>query len=107
MRRNGRLAYVPQEPFVQNTSVRNNILFGLPLDRDKYRRVIHACELGSDFAALPHGDKTVVGERGITLSGGQKQRISLARAVYQGAGPLLPGVAAPQDLTLPDPPPPR
>lgn len=90
MRRNGRLAYVPQEPFVQNTSVRNNILFGLPLDRDKYRRVIHACELGSDFAALPHGDKTVVGERGITLSGGQKQRISLARAVYQGAGPYCP-----------------
>lgn len=69
-------------PWVQNTTVRNNITFGKPFDREKYSEVVDACCLEDDFKLLPGGDNTEVGERGVTLSGGQKARINLARAVY-------------------------
>lgn len=69
-------------PWVQNATIRDNITFGLPYDRQKYRDVINACGLDVDFKILPGGDQIEVGERGITLSGGQKARINLARAVY-------------------------
>lgn len=48
----------------------------------RYYRVIYACNLTQDIAAMPAGDFTEIGERGINLSGGQKQRLSLARALY-------------------------
>ncbi|GMR45589.1 hypothetical protein PMAYCL1PPCAC_15784, partial [Pristionchus mayeri] len=79
----GRLAYVPQQSWIQNLSVRDNITFGRPFDRQWYERVVSACALTPDFAILPDGDATEIGEKGINLSGGQKARISLARAVYQ------------------------
>ncbi|GAB1607734.1 resistance-associated 1-like [Argonauta hians] len=78
----GSIAYVPQEAWIQNKTVRDNILFGKPFNKKWYNEVIEACALKPDFATLPGGDKTEIGEKGINLSGGQKQRISLARAVY-------------------------
>jgi ABC-type multidrug transport system fused ATPase/permease subunit len=76
-------------PWVKNSSIRDNILFGLPYDEDKYRKVVDACSLKSDFDQFPGGDMIEVGERGITLSGGQKARINLARAVYADKDILL------------------
>ena len=81
----GRIAYVPQEAWIQNATLRDNILFGSPFDEKHYKSVVEACALTQDLAMLPGGDQTEIGERGINLSGGQKQRVSLARAVYSGA----------------------
>lgn len=79
----GRVAYVPQSAFIVHASLRDNILFGLPMDAGRYARVVRACQLQSDLDMLPDGDETFIGERGLTLSGGQKQRVSCARAAYQ------------------------
>ncbi|XP_075738557.1 multidrug resistance-associated protein 1 isoform X3 [Rhipicephalus microplus] len=81
----GSVAYCPQQAWIQNASVKSNITFGQPFDRDRYEQVIEACALKQDLDILPGGDDTEVGEKGINLSGGQKQRISLARAVYSGS----------------------
>lgn len=80
---NGTLSYASQEPWLFTGTVRQNILFGLPMDKQRYRTVVKKCALERDFELLPYGDKTIVGERGASLSGGQKARISLARAVYR------------------------
>ncbi|EDV91220.1 probable multidrug resistance-associated protein lethal(2)03659 [Drosophila grimshawi] len=82
---NGKYSYASQEPWLFTGTVRENILFGLTLDKHRYRTVVKKCALERDFELLPHGDKTIVGERGASLSGGQKARISLARAVYRRA----------------------
>jgi ABC-type multidrug transport system fused ATPase/permease subunit len=74
---------------VQNLSLRDNILFGLPFDAALYSKVLSACGLLPDLASLPDGDQTEIGERGINLSGGQKARIALARAVYARADVYL------------------
>nr|XP_036672391.1 multidrug resistance-associated protein 1 isoform X20 [Drosophila suzukii] len=81
----GKLAYVPQQAWIQNATVRDNILFGQSYDRKRYNKVIDACALRADIDILSAGDLTEIGEKGINLSGGQKQRISLARAVYSDA----------------------
>ncbi|KAJ6635067.1 Multidrug resistance-associated protein 1, partial [Pseudolycoriella hygida] len=81
----GRIAYVPQQAWIQNATLRNNILFGRPLNEEFYKKVIHACALTPDLEMLPAGDQTEIGEKGINLSGGQKQRVALARAVYSEA----------------------
>ena len=81
----GDLAYVEQSPWIQNKTIRENILFGRPLDHDRYVNTIIACQLERDLEILPAGDTTEIGEKGINLSGGQKARISLARAVYSEA----------------------
>ena len=67
---------------MQNATLRDNILFGEPYDKNWYEQVIEACALRTDLEMLPGGDQTEIGEKGINLSGGQKQRVSLARAVY-------------------------
>ena len=82
---NGSVAYVPQQAWIQNATLKNNILFGNKLDETFYDKVISACALRTDLNILPAGDATEIGEKGINLSGGQKQRISLARAVYSKA----------------------
>lgn len=79
------VAYVPQTAWIQNATVKDNILFGKEFDAKRYSKVIHACGLEPDLEQLPDGDRTEIGEKGINLSGGQKQRVSLARAVYQDA----------------------
>ncbi|RKP02372.1 hypothetical protein CXG81DRAFT_10852 [Caulochytrium protostelioides] len=81
----GKLAYVPQSAWIMNMSLRDNILFNLPYERSFYEKVVDACGLRADLAALPDGDLTEIGEKGINLSGGQKQRIAVARAVYSRA----------------------
>ncbi|KAL5499194.1 hypothetical protein ACEPAH_1712 [Sanghuangporus vaninii] len=86
---NGTCAYVPQTSWLQNASIKDNILFNLPYVEDRYRKTIDACALIEDLAILEDGDQTEVGERGINLSGGQKARISLARAIYSRASVLL------------------
>ncbi|XP_041482958.1 multidrug resistance-associated protein 5-like isoform X1 [Lytechinus variegatus] len=78
----GTFAYVPQQACILNTTLRENILFGLEFDEDRYVDVVEACGLAPDLEILANGDLTEIGERGINLSGGQKQRISMARAVY-------------------------
>ncbi|GMF79937.1 unnamed protein product [[Candida] boidinii] len=77
------------QPWVQNSTVRENIVFGTKYDEDKYKKVINVCALENDLEILPAGDFTQVGERGITLSGGQKARINLARAVYASKDIIL------------------
>ncbi|WKX94652.1 hypothetical protein Q1695_011711 [Nippostrongylus brasiliensis] len=79
----GKVAYVPQVPWIQNMTLRDNILFGRPFDKKKYSQVVAACALKPDLKILPNGDLTEIGEKGINLSGGQKARVALARAVYQ------------------------
>ena len=78
----GSVAYVAQTAWILNKTVRDNILFGLPYDKERYEQVIDACSLRHDISILEDGDQTEIGERGINLSGGQRQRISLARAAY-------------------------
>ena len=81
----GHVAYVAQQPWIMNASVRENIVFGHRWDPQFYDRTLHACALADDLKSLPDGDQTEVGERGISLSGGQKSRLTLARAVYARA----------------------
>ena len=83
-----RLAAVPEHPFVIAGSVLDNVLLGRALDKARLREVLQASALDTDLAALPLGELTEVGERGVTLSGGQQQRVALARALY-GAPELL------------------
>lgn len=82
-------AFCPQYAWIQNTSVRNNILFGREYDETWYNQVIDACALAPDLEILPNGDQTEIGERGITVSGGQKQRLNIARAIYFNAELVL------------------
>jgi len=78
-------AYVPQVPWTNLGTVRDNILFGRQYNAAFYRKVVHACALETDFKLMTDGDQTWIGERGGNLSGGQKQRIALARAAYSRA----------------------
>ncbi|XP_053674245.1 uncharacterized protein LOC128724542 [Anopheles nili] len=82
---NGNLSYASQEPWLFEGTVKNNIVFTEDYQEKRYREVVSVCALERDFRLLPHGDQTIVGERGISLSGGQRARISLARAVYRRA----------------------
>lgn len=84
-----KLAYVPQQAWIQNSTVRENILFGLPFNKEKYDKVIRACALKEDLKMLTGGDQTEIGEKGINLSGGQKQRVSIARACYSDSNLFL------------------
>ncbi|XP_028400740.1 multidrug resistance-associated protein 5-like [Dendronephthya gigantea] len=78
----GSIAYVAQQAWLMNATVKENIVFGVAFKPLRYQKVIEACSLKQDLDIFAHGDQTEIGERGINLSGGQKQRISLARAVY-------------------------
>jgi ABC-type multidrug transport system fused ATPase/permease subunit len=114
----GRTAYAAQSPWILNASLRDNILFGLPYDKDRYEKVIDVCQLRHDLSMLDNGDLTEIGEKGINLSGGkcryqslgasdalnesllsalayttihtgQKQRVSVARAAYSDADTII------------------
>ncbi|XP_033333867.2 putative multidrug resistance-associated protein lethal(2)03659 [Megalopta genalis] len=85
----GKISFADQQPWLFASSVRQNILFGQPVDEARYKEVIRVCQLTSDLASFPHGEGTMVGERGIKLSGGQRARINLARAVYAEADVYL------------------
>ncbi|KAF7354869.1 Multidrug resistance-associated ABC transporter [Mycena sanguinolenta] len=85
----GMCAYVPQVSWLRNASIRQNILFHLPFDKERYERTLEACALTNDLTILEDGDETEIGELGVTLSGGQRVRVSLARAIYSRASILL------------------
>ncbi|KAI0728488.1 hypothetical protein C8Q72DRAFT_917712, partial [Fomitopsis betulina] len=87
--RSGGVAYAAQESWVQNETIKDNILFGSLFDAERYEKVIEQCGLRRDLELLDDGDLTEVGEKGLTLSGGQKARITLARAIYSPAEILL------------------
>ncbi|XP_069484546.1 ATP-binding cassette sub-family C member 9 isoform X2 [Ambystoma mexicanum] len=77
------VAYAAQKPWLLNATVEENITFGSPFIKQRYKAVTDACSLQPDIDLLPFGDQTEIGERGINLSGGQRQRICVARALYQ------------------------
>ncbi|NXK32993.1 MRP3 protein, partial [Piprites chloris] len=81
----GSVAYVPQQAWIQNATLKDNILFGQAPNEEKYQNTLEACALKTDLEVLPGGDQTEIGEKGINLSGGQRQRVSLARAVYSSS----------------------
>ncbi|KAF9107851.1 Multidrug resistance-associated protein 1 [Mortierella sp. GBA35] len=85
----GRMAYVAQQAWIVNATVKDNIVFGNEFDQERYDHILMASGLLPDIAMLPAGDQTEIGERGINLSGGQKQRVSLARAAYENADVYL------------------
>ena len=78
----GSVAFVPQQPWIQNSTLKYNITFGKEHNDRTYEKVIDACSMRPDLEILDKGDMTEIGEKGINLSGGQKQRVSLARAIY-------------------------
>jgi ATP-binding cassette, subfamily C (CFTR/MRP), member 1 len=82
-------AFCPQYAWIQNATLKENILFGKPDLDEWYNEVMDACALRPDLEILPAGDQTEIGERGITLSGGQKQRLNIARAIYFDADIVL------------------
>ncbi|THH21507.1 hypothetical protein EUX98_g8371, partial [Antrodiella citrinella] len=87
--RDGGIAYASQESWVQNETIRDNILFGTEYEEERYNKVLEQCGLKRDLELFEAGDMTEVGEKGLTLSGGQKARVTLARAVYSYAEIVL------------------
>ncbi|RLN27281.1 hypothetical protein BBJ28_00021082 [Nothophytophthora sp. Chile5] len=85
----GRVAYYSQQPWIQNRTIRENIVFGQPFNRGWYESVVQSCGLIPDLEQFPGGDLTEIGQKGVTLSGGQKARIALARACYSDADVLI------------------
>ncbi|KAG1674667.1 hypothetical protein FOA52_007191 [Chlamydomonas sp. UWO 241] len=85
----GQVAYVPQDPWCQNLTLRDSILFGAEMDEERYDEVISACALEMDLQILPAGDQSMAGLRGINLSGGQRQRLNVARAAYCDSADLV------------------
>ncbi|XP_061401063.1 ATP-binding cassette sub-family C member Sur-like, partial [Musca vetustissima] len=83
------IAFVPQQPWLLNASIRENILFGESFRPKRYDFVLDACALKPDIDLMPAGDLTVIGERGINLSGGQRQRVAIARALYSSANVVI------------------
>ena len=83
------IAFVAQSPWIENATIKDNILFGLPYDSGRYKKVLGCCALEKDLDLLPDGELTDIGANGINLSGGQRWRISFARALYSRAGILV------------------
>ncbi|KAF8188324.1 multidrug resistance-associated ABC transporter [Pholiota molesta] len=80
------VAYATQESWVQNTTIRDNILFGAAYNEERYQKVIRQCALEADLELFEAGDQTEVGERGLTL---RQARVTLARAIYSPAKIIL------------------
>uniref|UniRef100_A0A0R3WI44 ABC transporter domain-containing protein n=1 Tax=Hydatigena taeniaeformis TaxID=6205 RepID=A0A0R3WI44_HYDTA len=83
--RSASVAYLSQIPWIFTGTIRENILCGQPLNNDRYALAIRVSALEADLVKFPNGDKTEVGEHGLTLSGGQKARVALARVAYTDA----------------------
>lgn len=83
------IAFVAQTPWIENATLRDNILFGLPFVESRYTQVLHACALLQDIRTMEDGDMIEVGTHGVSLSGGQRSRLSLARALYSRAELLV------------------
>lgn len=83
------IAFVSQIPWIENATIRDNILFGLPFDGRRYHKILSSCALEKDLDMLPDGESTEIGANGINLSGGQRWRVTFARALYSRAGILI------------------
>ena len=83
------LSFLSQKPFLLFATIRENITFGLPYEKERYEKIIRGCALDTDFSHFPDGDLTFLGEGGKNLSGGQKMRISLARVLYSNSDLIL------------------
>ena len=83
------VAIVTQTPWIENGTVRDNILLGLPMQEDRYNEALYSCALDKEVSAMEKGDLTIVGPKGAAMSGGQRCRVALARALYSRAGVLL------------------
>ncbi|KAE9391369.1 P-loop containing nucleoside triphosphate hydrolase protein [Gymnopus androsaceus JB14] len=83
------IAYAAQESWVQNATIKENIVFGSEFNKERYKKVLYQCALERDLELFQAGDETEVGEKGLTLSGGQKARVTLARAIYSQADIIL------------------
>ncbi|KAL6817099.1 P-loop containing nucleoside triphosphate hydrolase protein [Trichoderma sp. SZMC 28015] len=83
------VCFISQTPWIENATIKNNVLFGLPFDPIRYEKVLDACALSRDLSLFEDGDETEVGAQGVTLSGGQKWRLTLARALYSRAGIMI------------------
>ncbi|KAF4618396.1 hypothetical protein G7Y89_g14908 [Cudoniella acicularis] len=95
-----KIGFCDQTPWLQNVSVRENILGFSGIDAPWYDTVVSACCLKDDFNSFPAGDRSIVGSNGIALSGGQKQRVAIARAIYSRARiVILDDVLSGQDVT--------
>nr|GMD32326.1 ABC transporter C family member 8 [Ipomoea batatas] len=81
----GSIAYVSQASWIQSGTIRDNILFGKSMDKNRYDEAVRVSALDKDIDSFDYGDLAEIGERGLNMSGGQKQRIQLARAVYSDA----------------------
>ncbi|KAJ2254933.1 ATP-binding cassette glutathione S-conjugate transporter ycf1 [Coemansia sp. RSA 455] len=81
----GKIAYLEQQPWIMNDTLRANILFGREYDEEYYWKVLNACALTDDLEMWPKSDMTVIGENGMNISGGQRARLTLARTVYSKA----------------------
>ena len=80
-----KISYACQDPWIMNGTIRQNIIFYDKFDKEKYNKVVNACQLDKDFENLKHGDQTEIGSTGNNISGGQRARIALARAIYKDA----------------------
>ncbi|KAH8696527.1 ABC multidrug transporter [Talaromyces proteolyticus] len=83
------VAFVSQTPWLQNVTIKENILFHSLFDAERYDKVLTACALTPDLLAPPKGDEAVIGLRGVKLSGGQRARLSLARGLYSSSQLLV------------------
>ncbi|PVF92969.1 hypothetical protein CPB86DRAFT_743436 [Serendipita vermifera] len=83
------IAYCAQSPWLEHLTIQDNILFGSPMDQERYNQVLECCALRPDLKILEDGDLTEIGARGVSLSGGQKARVALARAAYSRSKHVL------------------
>ena len=86
------IAHVPQNIYLADTTLAENIAFGVPLDTidfDRVRLAARQAQIADFIESSPEGYQAYVGERGIRLSGGQRQRIGIARALYKQASVLI------------------
>ena len=86
------IAHVPQSIYLADTTIAENIAFGIPreqIDLERVRQAADQAQIASFIESSPHGYGTFVGERGVRLSGGQRQRIGIARALYKHAQVLV------------------
>lgn len=77
-----KIGYVPQNPWLLNDTLKQNIIFGCAFQEKHFSRVIQLCALKPDINSLPNKEFTIIGDRGVMLSGGQKQRLMIARMLY-------------------------